>query len=238
MPPRNYGLLAKLLVEAVASDDSGTVGSTVAAVARQAGQDSVSGTGVVDALCRCGYEPAQRADGDIELRNCPFHQLARQYPELVCSLNLQLIQGMLEANGDQPERAVLAPRECGCCVIVRAPKRPARNGSAARPKRHRGRRATPRSDAAACATAEGDIGEPAGNTRVAVPGDADRHSARGARGPRWLRALSRASGPLGRMLPLGALDMFVSLQRVALPVYTPALPLAGMNAAVVDRAAL
>jgi hypothetical protein len=84
-----------------------TVGSTVAAVARQARQDSVSGTGVVDALCRCGYEPAQRADGDIELRNCPFHQLARQYPELVCSLNLQLIQSMLEANRDQPERAVL-----------------------------------------------------------------------------------------------------------------------------------
>jgi nitronate monooxygenase len=53
-----------------------------------------------------------------------------------------------------------------------------------------------------------------------------------------LRALSRASGPLGRMLPLGALDMFLSLQRVALPVYTPALPRAGINAAVVDRAAL
>ncbi|MGO9031720.1 hypothetical protein [Mycobacterium sp.] len=60
----------------------------------------------------------------------------------------------------------------------------------------------------------------------------------GRGGPRWLRALSRASGPLGRMLPLGALDMLRSLQRVALPVYTPALPLAGMNAAVVDRAAL
>ena len=80
----------------------------------------MSGSGVVDALCRCGYEPAQRADGDIELRNCPFHRLARQYRKLVCSLNLQPIQGMLEANGDQPERAVLAPRECGCCVIATA----------------------------------------------------------------------------------------------------------------------
>jgi predicted ArsR family transcriptional regulator len=124
VPPNNYGLRAKLLAEAVASDDSGTVGSTVAAVAHQAGQDSVSGTGVVDALCRCGYEPAQRADGDIELRNRPFHQLARQYPELVCSLNLQLIQGMLEATGDRPARGVLAPREGGCCVVARAPERP------------------------------------------------------------------------------------------------------------------
>ncbi|MGH3552059.1 MAG: helix-turn-helix transcriptional regulator, partial [Mycobacterium sp.] len=124
VPPRNYGLLAKLLAEAVSSDDSGTVGCTVAAAARQAGQsagqDIASGTGVVDALCRCGYEPAQSADGDIELRNCPFHQLAREYPDLVCGLNLQLIRGMLEAAGDQPERAVLVPREGRCCVVVRA----------------------------------------------------------------------------------------------------------------------
>jgi predicted ArsR family transcriptional regulator len=126
VPPRNYGLLARLLTEAVASDDSETIGSTVAAVARQAGQGSVWGTCVVDALCRCGYQPVQRADGDIELRNCPFHQLARQFPELVCSLNLQLIQGMLESTGDQPERAVLALRQGGCCVVVRAPERPRR----------------------------------------------------------------------------------------------------------------
>lgn len=120
IPPRNYGLLAKLLAEAVAADDSGTVGSTVAAVASQVGQDCVSGNGLVDALCGCGYEPAQTADGDIELRNCPFHQLADQYPEFVCRLNLQLIQGMLEADGDPPQRAVWSPRDDRCCVVIRA----------------------------------------------------------------------------------------------------------------------
>lgn len=119
VPPRNYRLLANLLAEAIAGDESGTVGSAVEAVARQAGHDSVASNDVIDALCGCGYEPARTTDGDIELRNCPFHKLARQYPELVCSLNLQLIQGVLEAAGDQPERAVLAPREGRCCVVVR-----------------------------------------------------------------------------------------------------------------------
>ena len=75
---------------------------------------------------QAGYDPAKSADGDIELRNRPFRQLARQYPELVCSLNLQLIQGMLEATGDRPARGVLAPREGGCCVVAGAPERPRR----------------------------------------------------------------------------------------------------------------
>src|SRR5699024_10432710 len=76
VPPRNYGLLAKLLAEAVTADDSGTVGLAVADAARKAGRASVCDHDVVDALCGCGYEPARTADGDIELRNCPFHQLA------------------------------------------------------------------------------------------------------------------------------------------------------------------
>jgi predicted ArsR family transcriptional regulator len=141
VPPRDYGLLANLLAEAIAGNGSGTVGSAVAAAARQAGRDSVSGDDVIDALCGCGYEPAQMTDGDIELRNCPFHQLARQYPELVCSLNLQLIQGMLEAAGDQPERAVLAPREGRCCVVVRAAQRPGK-----KPSRRRGKAPRPAKD--------------------------------------------------------------------------------------------
>lgn len=40
------------------------------------------------------------------------------------------------------------------------------------------------------------------------------------------------------ILPLNALDTTVSLQRVGLPPYTPALPLTGMNATVVDSSAL
>lgn len=118
VPPRNYRLLAGLLADAVTADSSGTVGAAVTAAARQAGQRSTSGDGVLDTLRQCGYEPAQLSEGDIELRNCPFHQLAQRHPELVCGLNLHLIHGVLEAAGDAPERAVLAPRPGRCCVVL------------------------------------------------------------------------------------------------------------------------
>ena len=119
VPPRNYGLLAELLVSAVAADDGGAVRTAVATAARRAGQVSAARHGVFDALCECGYEPERTADGQIELRNCPFDRLARQCTDLVCGLNLQLIQGMLEGAGQPPQRAVLAPREGRCCVVVR-----------------------------------------------------------------------------------------------------------------------
>jgi predicted ArsR family transcriptional regulator len=126
VPPRNYGLLATLLAEAVAADTSGTVGAAVAAMARRAGRASAStNTGtLLDALIADGYEPVSNGDGDVVLRNCPFHQLARQHPELVCGLNLQLVQGMCEAAGDEPERAVLDPADNQCCVVVRTPQHP------------------------------------------------------------------------------------------------------------------
>ena len=124
MPPRHYELLAKLLADAIATDDSGTVRSAVAAVAYKAGQAGASeSTDLLDALRGRGYEPAQTADGGMELRICPFHQLAHQYTELVCGVNLNLIQGILKAVGDRPQRAVLAPRGGRCCVVVRAPRR-------------------------------------------------------------------------------------------------------------------
>jgi predicted ArsR family transcriptional regulator len=118
VPPRNYALLADLLVTALANDEAGTVRPAVAAAARRAGQASASEHGMVGALCECGYEPAFTADDRIELRNCPFDRLARQHTELVCWLNLQLIQGMIEGVGDSPQSAVLAPREGRCCVVV------------------------------------------------------------------------------------------------------------------------
>lgn len=120
VPPRNYTLLAQLLAEAVDTDDSGTVRATVATVARTIGRTSTADGGLDERLRTAGYEPAETADGDIELRNCPFHRIAHQYTELVCGLNLQLIQGMLEADDDRPQRAVLAPGDDRCCVVVRA----------------------------------------------------------------------------------------------------------------------
>ncbi len=57
-------------------------------------------------------------------------------------------------------------------------------------------------------------------------------------GPRAALIAGRFSAPLGRTLPLDALGRLVSLQRAGLPLFTPALPLAGMPENTVDRAAL
>lgn len=57
-------------------------------------------------------------------------------------------------------------------------------------------------------------------------------------GPRAVRGFNRVGAALGRLLPLTALDTMVALQRVSVPLFTPALPLAGMPAEMVDRSAL
>jgi len=58
------------------------------------------------------------------------------------------------------------------------------------------------------------------------------------RGPAFVRAAARASAPLGRVAPLDAMGRLASLQRPALPFFSPALPLARMPAEAVDRCAL
>ncbi|MFE1590127.1 helix-turn-helix transcriptional regulator [Streptomyces sp. NPDC059402] len=122
VPPRDYGLLAGVLAEAVAADDSGTVREAVAAAAHAAGR-SAGGEDLTAALRGCGYEPASTAEGGVDLRNCPFHRLAQEHTELVCWLNLHLVRGLLEAGGQPPGRAVLAPRPGHCCVVVDPPGR-------------------------------------------------------------------------------------------------------------------
>ncbi|MBP2369593.1 helix-turn-helix transcriptional regulator [Pseudonocardia parietis] len=117
IPPRNYALLATLVTTAVAADTTGTVRAAVDAAARAAGQ-AAGTTDLMDALRAHGYEPATDPDGGIELRNCPFHRLAREHTELVCGLNLELIAGLLEAAGQAPQRAALHPRPGRCCVLV------------------------------------------------------------------------------------------------------------------------
>lgn len=121
VPPRDYGLLAGVLSGAVAADDSGAVRDAVAAAARTAGR-AAGGPDLAAALRACGYEPSATSEGGIELRNCPFHRLAQQHTELVCGLNLHLVQGLLEASGQPSTRAMLAPRPGHCCVTL-APER-------------------------------------------------------------------------------------------------------------------
>jgi NAD(P)H-dependent flavin oxidoreductase YrpB (nitropropane dioxygenase family) len=66
----------------------------------------------------------------------------------------------------------------------------------------------------------------------------ERWCARDELGPPAVRAFNRVGAPLGRLMPVSALSTILAMQRVAVPLYTPALPLAGMDPALVDRSAL
>ncbi len=72
-----------------------------------------------------------------------------------------------------------------------------------------------------------------------VPNAATRRWCAGdERGPGWVQRLEARSGPVGGLLPVGLLDRMVPLQRLATPIFTPALPLVGMPTSSVDRTAL
>lgn len=130
LPPRDYELLTQLLLEAAEQDPSGTVGTAVGEVAHRMGLRLGSETRssadpraepptVLDAALRGGgYEPRAGVGGEITLRNCPFDRAAKAHREIVCGLNLQLLQGLMEGVGDDQRRAALDPQPGCCCVVI------------------------------------------------------------------------------------------------------------------------
>lgn len=74
--------------------------------------------------------------------------------------------------------------------------------------------------------------------RVVPNAATDAWCARTELGPAWVRGVARISSPLGRIVPLGALGATAAVQRATVPLFTPALPLAGMPADLVHRSAL
>jgi predicted ArsR family transcriptional regulator len=122
VPPRDYELLARLLVDAVERDAAGAVRAEVEKAAFTAGRATGRDAGTaLAALHRCGYQPQVDERGEVTLVNCPFHRIAQESPELVCRLNLRLVKGILAGAGDAATRARLAPRSGRCCVTIRPP---------------------------------------------------------------------------------------------------------------------
>ncbi|MEU8037603.1 transcriptional regulator [Streptosporangium sp. NPDC049078] len=113
VPARDYRTLALVLAEAVES-----LGGDERAeqVARRAGaRFAEQGEDLAGVLRRRGYEPYEE-DGRVRLRNCPFHVPAEEHPLLVCSVNLGLCRGVLDALGQDASTARLDPRPGECCV--------------------------------------------------------------------------------------------------------------------------
>jgi predicted ArsR family transcriptional regulator len=123
VPPRDYELAARLLVQAVEADPGGNSRAALLEASRRLGAELGGRTGVADldeALAAHGYEPRSGEDGVIRLRNCPFHQLAEHHRDVVCGMNLGLIEGIVAGLGAEGLRPVLDPQPGHCCVAIGA----------------------------------------------------------------------------------------------------------------------
>jgi len=163
LPPREYELAARLLVEAVEADPTGSARARLRLAARQHGaelgrtaqaakaaqvgqvgqvakvgqsaeaeradiaaQGEALGRGRVGEVMRAalaahGFEPVADDDGCLSLRNCPFHRLAVRHRDVVCAMNLALLEGIVAGIGAGQElRPDLDPAPRRCCVVVRA----------------------------------------------------------------------------------------------------------------------
>ena len=133
IPPREHGLLADILLDALRDQAPGEGGHEAAVrVAgergRRLGEEERRETrpgrlgterGLTCAgrmLERHGFEPARVTPALVRLRNCPFHPLAAKDPELVCSINHAFLAGFLDGLGATTVTATLVPRPGDCCV--------------------------------------------------------------------------------------------------------------------------
>jgi predicted ArsR family transcriptional regulator len=138
LPERRYDLLGEILVDALARSGPGEVPAEVAkGIARERGRSLGAETRQArrlgrpgpertiavaeDVLDGLGYEPAQTRDAGLAMRNCPFHALVSRAPELICSLNLAFIDGLLRGLGNGTVAAELRPEAGRCCVRLRPP---------------------------------------------------------------------------------------------------------------------
>jgi predicted ArsR family transcriptional regulator len=136
LPERRYDLAGELLAEAVersshdgvavdqalrraATDTGRRIGDAARPPAGRRAARAVRRDAVLTALERHGYEPQLRGD-EVVLINCPFHALAQQHRDLVCGMNLELLNGVIDgAGGADLLAARLAPEPGYCCVRMK-----------------------------------------------------------------------------------------------------------------------
>ena len=134
LPARRYDIAGQVMAEAitiaVASDAPLADALRQAAhdVGRRLGREVERVTGrpngeepvteaVREMLVANGFEP--RIEGGlITLANCPFDGLARDFPELICKMNLDLIEALVESVGGSRLVADLNPVPGRCCVTL------------------------------------------------------------------------------------------------------------------------
>jgi predicted ArsR family transcriptional regulator len=136
IPRRSHDILADILLDAMVSGGRGENaqdaaqrvardrGEHVGAAERQRVRPGRLGaeralTLTSRLLAERGFEPARESPACLRLRNCPFHPLTATAPDLVCSLNMAFLAGMVDGLQASTVEAVLDPRAGECCVELR-----------------------------------------------------------------------------------------------------------------------
>jgi predicted ArsR family transcriptional regulator len=119
LPERRYDLAGELLAAAVeeAERTGDRPGAVLGRLARGTGEELGRGAegDALAVLEGCGFEPREDG-GAVVLANCPFSALAGAHRDLVCGMNLRLLEGVLAGAGERGLAARLAPAEGLCCV--------------------------------------------------------------------------------------------------------------------------
>jgi len=135
LPERRYETAARLFAETLDRVADGTngpppelrraahqVGEEAGATATEAAGRPRNRSGrrdaVLSALRDRGYEPFTADDGDIRLRNCPYHALVDEHRPLVCGMNLALVEGVVDAVGGTGLQPRLDTQPGLCCVAL------------------------------------------------------------------------------------------------------------------------
>ncbi|WP_166905874.1 metalloregulator ArsR/SmtB family transcription factor [Mycobacterium sp. DL440] len=104
--PRHYRLLAEALAESVAAGAGPGAGTSAAgrrlgarlAAARSDAAERNPVEKLVDLLDDLGFAPESDVAGtEIALRHCPFLEIAKVRPEVICPIHLGLMQGAMAA---------------------------------------------------------------------------------------------------------------------------------------------
>jgi predicted ArsR family transcriptional regulator len=139
IPARNYELMARVLMAGALTEGRGfedRYRPAAYAFGKHLGesvQPTAGGRSRVAGLRRAleaelddlGFEPFVDEQGTLHLRNCPFHELAREDSDHVCVMNLALMQGVAEGLGVDGVTPALEPREGYCCVAFHIEERQA-----------------------------------------------------------------------------------------------------------------
>jgi predicted ArsR family transcriptional regulator len=136
LPQRSYELAGRLMARGItrARGAGRPVGETLDEAAREQGRGMAA-----EARRRAGEDPppaallaaarsvldeqgyATRAEpAGLVFANCPFHALVAEHTDLVCGMNLAIVEGMLGVLPPLPIAAVLDPGEGRCCVRLAA----------------------------------------------------------------------------------------------------------------------